>query len=255
MVATSTSPYITKDGQERRYSVYSCPSCKNMPEGSPRVSEEWLRGEVLRDSLTVLCRDGSLRLLRGDFSMASAERSWSHAFLEDLIPQVRAALHALEGNRVDGRPALEAERRELEDRICGFRMSLGKPDLPGSVRAEIEQEFATVLERRDLVAEAAVAEESRLRATKMTISNDEIIERLNRLDDILAKGDPTRMNLELSLHIDRITCYRNGRVSDAPLQVRSDARRAKTPCRRGQLHGRHARASRAAPRSLTSSRR
>ena len=44
------------------------------------------------------------------------------------------------------------------------------------------------------------------------IDPQQVVERLGRLDDVLASNNPTLGNLELSLHIDRIECYSDGRV-------------------------------------------
>ncbi|MEX0585660.1 MAG: hypothetical protein WD176_03385, partial [Pirellulales bacterium] len=45
------------------------------------------------------------------------------------------------------------------------------------------------------------------------VRQEQVIERLDYLDEVLAVNDPTRGNLELSLHIDRIICGRNGTVT------------------------------------------
>lgn len=144
--------------------------------------------------------------------MSSVTCSGSASFLDELIPLVQAALQNLNANRQDRRPALEAERRQVEDTICGLTLSLSKPDLLGSVRAEIEGAFGTAIERREQIAIEQTVEETRLRAAQLAITKDDIIERLGRLEDVVGNADPTRTNLELSLHIDRITCFHDGRV-------------------------------------------
>ncbi len=42
---------------------------------------------------------------------------------------------------------------------------------------------------------------------------EQVVDRLEHLAEVLAANNPTRGNLELSLHIDRITCFRNDRVT------------------------------------------
>jgi hypothetical protein len=41
---------------------------------------------------------------------------------------------------------------------------------------------------------------------------DRVVEALNRLDDVLARGNPAAANIELSMHIDRIDCHPDRRV-------------------------------------------
>ena len=48
MVPSSSTPYVAKDGAERRYTSYVCPGylgghCEN----GTRVSEEWVRSVVI----------------------------------------------------------------------------------------------------------------------------------------------------------------------------------------------------------------
>lgn len=58
MVASSSSAYVTADGQERRYAAYVCPAslCNACPNGR-RVREDWLREtvmELIRQRLFVI---------------------------------------------------------------------------------------------------------------------------------------------------------------------------------------------------------
>jgi DNA-binding CsgD family transcriptional regulator len=39
-----------------------------------------------------------------------------------------------------------------------------------------------------------------------------VVDRLNRLGDVLASNNATLANLELSMHIDRVTCYADGKI-------------------------------------------
>jgi hypothetical protein len=44
------------------------------------------------------------------------------------------------------------------------------------------------------------------------LDESEVLARIHTLSDVLANNNPTRGNLELSPHIDRITCSRDGSV-------------------------------------------
>ena len=44
------------------------------------------------------------------------------------------------------------------------------------------------------------------------VNPQQVVDRLNRLADVLARNNPTRGNVELSLHIDQICCHDDGRV-------------------------------------------
>src|SRR5262249_30255209 len=50
------------------------------------------------------------------------------------------------------------------------------------------------------------------RPAAAVVDPEQVVDRLNRLAEVLARGDPTRGNLELSLHIDSIRCYQDARV-------------------------------------------
>ncbi len=44
------------------------------------------------------------------------------------------------------------------------------------------------------------------------VDAQQVVDRLNRLAEVLAAQNPSHTNLELSLHIDAIRCYQDGRV-------------------------------------------
>lgn len=133
-------------------------------------------------------------------------------WLPELLEQVQAAYDEISGSRHDERPAWEAELAELKSMQSSWAKSLGR-DIPDSMRETIEAE-ARKAERRQGELESLLRDADYFdRRVRTRIEPAEVIEALNRLDEVLANGNPTRGNLELSMHIDRITCFPDGTVT------------------------------------------
>lgn len=134
------------------------------------------------------------------------------AWLPNLTEQVQAALEERHAGRHDRRPALEQELHGLQDQMKGWRLTLGNSTLSPVLREAVEKDFSTALERAQEI-EAALNEmkHTAVRAEEL-IEPARVLDRLTRLSDVLGADDVTRGNLELSLHIDRITCFRDDRV-------------------------------------------
>lgn len=133
-------------------------------------------------------------------------------WLPELTAQVTAGLESMTAGKHDQRPAWEAELRQLEENIQGWNASLRKSTLPVGVRDSIETQWGAALERKaEIEAETAELLQGEVQAEQL-VEPEQVLRRLERLADVLAAEDPTRGNLELSLHIDRITCFRDERV-------------------------------------------
>lgn len=135
------------------------------------------------------------------------------AWLPGLMAEIDAGLNRLTADQHDQLPNLEAELRQIDEKVQGWNASLAKPTLPHAVREAIETQWAEAAARRQEI-EALLQElnSAGLRAEEL-VQPQQVIERLDRLADVLAANDPTRGNLELSLHIDRIICRRDMRVT------------------------------------------
>jgi predicted transcriptional regulator len=134
-------------------------------------------------------------------------------WLAGLMEQVEENLERRTAGRHDQRPALEQELKEINESIQGWSISLAKPQLPDELREAIETQWTAAVERqRGINAELDELTQERLRADQL-VRPDQVLVRLGRLADVLATNDPTRGNLELALHIDRISCCRDGRVT------------------------------------------
>jgi hypothetical protein len=136
------------------------------------------------------------------------ELSWFHS----LVKQIEAELNALSSDRHDMRPTLEKEKDQLRERIQGWSLSLAKPDLNSTLREMLEKDLETALRRQQEIDQQLVEADALRRHAQAIVDPQQVADRLNRLADVLAAQNPTRTNLELSLHIDNVRCYQEGRV-------------------------------------------
>jgi len=134
-------------------------------------------------------------------------------WFQQLAAEVQGEFARLQENREDRRPALHKERDDLANQVHGWSQTLAKPDLNPSLRAAVESQWAAALARQSEI-EAELSQEERL-ACQMEplIDPQDVAERLTRLAELLGAQNPTRINLELSLHIDRIDCFQDGHVT------------------------------------------
>jgi len=107
---------------------------------------------------------------------------------------------------------LEREVADLEAKIAGWTQSLGNPSLLSTVRRHIEQQFEqTVARKGQLQAElASLGHEAKRVGEALDVGV--AIERLRRLDDLLASGNATAINIELAQHVEAILVHPDGRV-------------------------------------------
>lgn len=133
-------------------------------------------------------------------------------WLAGLKDQVEAGLERLTAGKQDQRPALEHELKQIKENAQGWSTSLANSKLPLALREVIEKDWSAALERQHEI-EAELSELTQKgNFTEQLVEPQQVIDRLDRLADVLATSGPTRGNLELSLHIDRIVCHRDDRV-------------------------------------------
>lgn len=143
--------------------------------------------------------------------MQNLDKSQPH-WLPDLLRQVETGLERRTAGKQDRRPALKLELQQIAESVQGWNASLAKPKLPAAVREAMEGQWAAADERRqEIEAELSELDQGDVQADQL-VRPEQVVGRLERLADVLAANDPTRGNLELSLHIDRITCFRDDRV-------------------------------------------
>ncbi len=206
-MAPSSSPvYTTKGtGEDKRYTAYHCGrSVDRICPNATRVPEAWLREAVLG-----LVRD---RLLPTGGSPWTADLLSKADWFAPLLAQIQSELDRQADGRTDRRPALQSEITRLEQQITGWKMSLGNPSLGAEIRGVLEADLGTALGRvralnAELATVSALATDARLLADPGAVAD-----RLNRFTEVLAFDNPSRLNLELALHIDAIRCFPDGRV-------------------------------------------
>jgi hypothetical protein len=91
-------------------------------------------------------------------------------------------------------------------------MSLADPKLPSSVREDITGHYAAAKQRKQLLEAKLQEDQGRRQYVDGLFDSQQVIRRLQSLDELLAGANSTLVNLELMRHIERIDCHRDGRV-------------------------------------------
>jgi hypothetical protein len=134
------------------------------------------------------------------------------SWLPELFAAVRQHVEQNRERQTDRGPALEQELQELDDLVVGWTQSLGKPNLSPAVRAQLESELERAVMRQDQIRQEQAAHLAAGQRADDVLDVDQVVDSLNRLDDVLARGNPAAANIELSMHINRIECHSDGRV-------------------------------------------
>jgi hypothetical protein len=129
-----------------------------------------------------------------------------------LLGEIQHELDALSAQQHDLRPALEKEQEQLRQQLQGWSLSLAKPELSVAVRGVIEKDMEAATRRQQEVKRQLAEVDALRRQARTVVDVQQVVDRLNRLAEVLAAQNPSRTNLELSLHIDAIRCYQDGRV-------------------------------------------
>ena len=185
----------------RKYAYYSCPrhldgACENSRHFPERA---------LRDVVTARLR---ARLFPPPEHLGEVP-----AWLPKLMNQVQHEL----GRYQDGQPgrmvAIEQELAELGQKLAGWCMTLGNPQLSPVVRAGIQDCYEKAALRQEELQQIVASSLALEKQVEQTLNPQIVINHLHRLNDALATHNPTRGNLELSHHIERIDCFPDGHVA------------------------------------------
>ena len=142
-----------------------------------------------------------------------SDPSTTPSWLPDLFGQVEQGLRDMTAGKHDQRPALENELKDIEESIQGWSTSLANPKLGSAVRETIESKWQAAIERQQGIQAELSSMQNEATCAEDLVRPEQVHNRLNRLADVLAADNPTRGNLELSLHIDRIVCFRDRKVT------------------------------------------
>jgi hypothetical protein len=129
-----------------------------------------------------------------------------------LIAEVRTELTGRLEQDQDRRPMLEKEAKGIDSKVAGWTETLSKSDLSSLVRTQVEHQFSIALRRKQ---EIEVELEMLTHGTKhvdTVLAPKAAIDRLQRLDEVLAGSNPSDINVELSLHIESILVHPDGTV-------------------------------------------
>lgn len=193
-------PSGRKSKAGRRYVYYTCPRHYDGACGNGRhVPEDRLREAVIARLRTRLF---PLPCPAGDAPL----------WLPELLEMVRHEQQRFQVDEPDRPAAVKEELRQLDQQLTGWSLTLGNPNLPATVRTDIEDRYARAKLRQQELQQSLddrkAVDEHRGRA----FDPKAVIAALHQLGDVLARHNPTLGNLELSKHIDVITCYPDGRV-------------------------------------------
>lgn len=133
--------------------------------------------------------------------------------LSDLVSQVELEFKKLTAGKHDQRPALEKELEDIQLCIQGWLASLANHKLATAVRVAIESQWEKATERQQEIEAELSSMQNEASYVEDLVQPEQVLDSLNRLADVLATNNPTRGNMELSMHIDRIVCSRDRKVT------------------------------------------
>jgi DNA invertase Pin-like site-specific DNA recombinase len=229
MVPNAGGRYTTKAGVDRLYVYYICPQkCSGACPNGVRVPEDWLRATVLdliRRRLFPAPTDGrpdpdrqrpDPQPVRSDgghcpmpYDPDAVERL---PWFRELSEEVRREVERRRPRLDDRRPAVEREIRDIDEQELGWLQTLGKRDLHPATRAAVEDQLGRAVARRAALRQELDGVEAAGRRAEAALDPRQVVDRLNRLGDVLGRGSAGALNVELSLHLDRIECFEDGRV-------------------------------------------
>jgi len=135
----------------------------------------------------------------------------SQPYFQELLNEVQQVMtqKSEQCHRMD---VLEEEATQLQNQINGWMKSLANPDLQAETRRLLEAQMNNAVTRLREIELLRSEEDARTRRVNTLVDSCAVVERLERLADVLAAHNPTLANIELAQHIDRINCFADGRV-------------------------------------------
>ena len=107
---------------------------------------------------------------------------------------------------------LEQESKDIWSKVAGWTETLSKPDLSSLIRAQVEQQLTVVLQRKQKIEVELDMLVSGVEHVDRVLDPKTAVDGLRRLDEVLAGGNPSDINVELSLHIESILVHPDGTV-------------------------------------------
>lgn len=132
--------------------------------------------------------------------------------VEAMLLQVRKLLQELRERspKVDAKE-LQAQLAALQKREDGWVQSLADGNLPAPTRERLNQELSTLYEQRAGLEKQLQQQSAEIDSESfLQLDSAQIQRQLKLLPELLAAGNATRTNVELALHIDKITVFKDG---------------------------------------------
>ncbi|MFH1922068.1 MAG: recombinase zinc beta ribbon domain-containing protein, partial [Planctomycetota bacterium] len=190
-----------KSKDSASYYYYRCPCA-----GDGRCSNRlYLRGPWLWEVVIARLREVLFPLVSG---AGCSCPDW----LPELIAEVRSDLIRRLDQDQDRRPMLEKESKDIDGKAAGWTETLSKPDLSSLVRTQIVQHLNVALQRKQEIEAELDMLASGKEHVEEVLDPKAAIDRLCRLDDVLAGTNPSDINVELSRHIESILVHPDGTV-------------------------------------------
>src|SRR5262249_12342965 len=133
-------------------------------------------------------------------------------WLPELLEMVRQEQRRYQDQEPDRAAAEREGLRQLGQQLSGWAQTLGHPPPAAAVRADIETRDADGEGREQELRQRAATRQAWQGHLDRALDPAAVVEELHRLSEVLAGHNPTLGNLELSKHIDVITCHPDGRV-------------------------------------------
>ncbi|WP_339735848.1 hypothetical protein [uncultured Gimesia sp.] len=129
-----------------------------------------------------------------------------------IVGEIKAELIKLNESGYNVIPALESEKKDLEEKQEGWLLSLSRRDLSHTLRSVLEQKIEEATQASQQIEykiERLVAKQT---IQDQLIDPKQIVERLKNLDEVLQSGNASLVHMELAQHIDKIVCSPDKRV-------------------------------------------
>lgn len=189
-----------KTGKVWRRVYYMCPN--HLSHACPNA--QYLREDLLCETVISRVRSRLFPFPEQDGQVPE----WFPSFVE----QVRDELQRQAEQQPDESAAWKTEVKELQERVGGWSLSLANPRLDSLLRADIENQYgqtkARIAQLQTLLSQHA----SKAQRVEQVFDPRVVVERLHRLDEVLAGNNPTQGNIELSYHIERIESFEDGKI-------------------------------------------
>ena len=203
----SMNPVANKSNAGVSYIYYRCTRAyDNNCDNHAYIHEPWLREQVIGYITAQLLGEGS------DDDDPSRELAAKET-TNEICSLVECYLEKQSSMENDSRPAIQTTMAEIDEKIRGWTQTLGNSKLPHEVRRSIEAEFDKAIETRSELDESLSELDYLFEAQSFQLNSSTVLNKMKRLSDILAGSNPSLVNIELSLHIDKILCKSDGTVS------------------------------------------